>query len=71
MAVSMELLRDTKVKLHLLLTQKASKTPGEALLLKTLGEDSDVLSMHAVKREAWTELCKPLPVGVGDVFGQA
>ena len=71
MAISTELMRDTKVKLHLLLTQKESRSSGEELLLKTLGDDCDVLESAKERREAWTLLSKSMPDSVADVFDQA
>lgn len=71
MAISPDLLRHAKLKLYLLLTQSVGRSPGEELLLKTLGEDSQVLNADAEKRDGLAELSMTLPAAVADAFDQA
>lgn len=71
MAVSTEFLRQTKMKLHLLLTAKEDRSASEEALLKALGEDDDVLQSIKEMGVAWALLSEPLPASVSEVFNQA
>lgn len=71
MAVSTEFLRQTKMKLHLLLSAKEDRSASEEVLFKALGEDDDVLQSIEEMRAAWILLSEPLPASVSNVFNQA